>query len=230
MSLRLNTQSPNFEAETTQGWINFHEWIGDAWVIFFSHPKDFTPVCTTELASLAGLLPQFAARNTKVIGLSADPVSCHSEWAKDIEAARGNPVTYPLIADPDLVVAELYDMLPDTAGDDPVEAPDERETLVIRSVFIIGPDKRIKASLSYPFNTGRNFDEIIRLLDSCQVTAKYRVATPANWHHGEEVIVLPGASPNAQEVSGGRETSLPYVRLAPDPSFGTEWFESLPRR
>jgi alkyl hydroperoxide reductase subunit AhpC len=230
MSLRLNTEAPNFEADTTHGRINFHEWIGDAWVIFFSHPKDFTPVCTTELASLAGLLPQFAARNTKVIGLSADPVSCHSEWAKDIEAVRGNPVTYPLIADPDLMVAELYDMLPDTTRDEPVVVPDERDNLIIRSVFIIGPDKRIKASLSYPFNTGRNFDEIIRLLDSCQVTAKYRVATPANWHHGEEVIVLPGTSSDAQSVSAGRQTSLPYVRLAPDPSFGTEWFESLPRR
>jgi alkyl hydroperoxide reductase subunit AhpC len=196
----------------------------------FSHPKDFTPVCTTELASLARLLPQFAARNTKVIGLSADPVSCHSEWAKDIEAVRGNPVTYPLIADPDLVVAELYDMLPDATRDMPAVVPGERDNLIIRSVFIIGSDKRIKASLSYPLNTGRNFDEIIRLLDSCQVTAKYHVATPANWHHGEEVIVLPGTSSDAQSVSAGRQTSLPYVRLVPDPSFGTEWFESLPRR
>ena len=216
MSLRINAQAPNFEAETTEGWINFHDWVGDSWAILFSHPNDFTPVCTTELAYVASLQPQFAARNTKVIGLSVDPVSRHKEWAKDIEAFQGHAINYPLIADPELKVAKLYGMLAEDIGDGRNPAP----TATVRSVFVVGPDKRIKASITYPDSTGRNFDEVLRLLDSCQLTARYEVATPANWRPGEDVIILPAVSDDDahQRYPEGWRAPLPYVRLVPDPA------------
>ncbi len=219
MSLRINSAAPDFEAETTQGPIKFYEWIGDGWAILFSHPKDFTLVCTTELGYLAGLEPQFAARNTKILGLSADPVSSHSEWAKDIEETQGHAVTYPIIGDPGLKVAKRYDMLPEEAGDSS-EGRTAADNQTVRSVFVIGPDKKIKASLTYPMSTGRNFDEVLRLLDSCQLTAKHQVATPVNWHHGEDVIIVP-AIPDGDALKkfpGGWKAPLPYLRIVPDPS------------
>ena len=225
MSLRINAEAPNFEAETTQGPINFHDWIGGSWAILFSHPRDFTPVCTTELGYMARLQPKFEARKTKVIGLSADPVSSHHEWVKDIEASQGHAVTYPMIGDPDLKVAKLYDMLPEPGED----AQDPTQT--VRSVFVIGPDKRVKAMLTYPDSTGRNFDEVLRLLDSCQLTARHQVATPANWHHGEDVIIVPEV-PDAEakeRFPEGWRSPLPYIRVVPDPSFGAEWFGTLER-
>ncbi|MGO9660244.1 MAG: peroxiredoxin [Acidimicrobiales bacterium] len=228
MSLRINAKVPNFEAETTQGPINFHDWIGDSWVILFSHPRDFTPVCTTELGYMARLQPKFEARKTKVIGLSADPVSSHHEWVKDIEASQGHAVTYPMIGDPELKVAKLYDMLPEADG--PGEgAPDANQT--VRSLFVIGPDKRVKAILTYPNSTGRNFDEVLRLLDSCQLTARHQVATPANWHHGEDVIIVPEVpdSDAKKRFPEGWRSPLPYIRVVPDPSFGAEWFGTLER-
>src|SRR5512133_2561142 len=177
MSLRINDEAPNFTAETTQGQINFHDWIGNGWAVLFSHPKDFTPVCTTELGYMAGLMPEFQKRNTKIIGLSVDPVGDHSRWSKDIEETQGHRVTYPLIGDPELKVAKLYDMLPAEAGDTSAgRTPANNAT--VRSVFVIGPDKKIKAMLTYPMTTGRNFDEVLRILDSVQLTAKHPVATP----------------------------------------------------
>ncbi len=225
MSLRINAEAPNFEAETTQGPINFHDWIDGSWVILFSHPRDFTPVCTTELGHMARLQPKFEARKTKVIGLSADPVSSHHEWVKDIEAYQGCAVTYPIIGDPDLTVAKVYDMVPEPGGD----GPDASQT--VRSVFVIGPDKRVKAMLSYPDSTGRNFDEILRLLDSCQLTAEHQVATPANWHHGEDVIIVPEVTDDdaKERFPEGWRSPLPYVRVVPDPSFGARWFSTLER-
>jgi alkyl hydroperoxide reductase subunit AhpC len=230
MSLRINAEAPNFDAETTHGQINFHDWIGDGWAILFSHPRDFTPVCTTELGYMAGLQPQFAARNTKVIGLSADTVSSHEEWAKDIEAFEGHAVTYPMIGDPDLEVAKLYDMLPE-GSDEVAEGPLAADNATVRSVFVIGPDKRIKASLTYPTTTGRNFDEVLRLLDSCQLTAKHQVETPANWHHGEDVIIVHGVPDDdaRKKFPEGWRSPLPYIRLVPDPSFGVGWFRTLER-
>ena len=180
MTLRINSQAPDFEAQTTQGAISFHDWIGDGWAVLFSHPKDFTPVCTTELGYMAGLAPEFAKRNCKILGLSVDPVDNHAEWAKDIEETQGHAVTYPLIGDPELKVAKLYDMLPAEAGD-AAEGRTAADNATVRSVFVVGPDKTIKAMLTYPMSTGRNFDEVLRLLDSCQLTAKHKVATPVNW-------------------------------------------------
>ena len=177
MALRINAEAPNFSAETTEGTINFHDWIGDGWTILFSHPKDFTPVCTTELGYMAGLKPEFDKRNCKVVGLSVDPVSNHGEWIKDIEETQGHAVNYPLIGDPGLNVAKLYDMLPDDAGDSS-EGRTAADNATVRSVFVIGPDKKIKAMLTYPMSTGRNFDEVLRLVDSCQLTATHKVATP----------------------------------------------------
>ena len=190
MALRINNEAPNFSADTTQGRIDFHDWIGDSWAIMFSHPKDFTPICTTELGYMAGLQPEFVKRNCKVIGISVDGVSDHEKWSQDIEKSQGHAINYPLIGDPELKVVKQYDMLPGDAGDTS-EGRTAADNATARSVFIIGPDKKIKATLTYPMSTGRNFDEILRLLDSCQLTAKEKVATPVNWKQGEDVVILP---------------------------------------
>ena len=217
MSLRINDIAPDFTAETTHGTINFHEWIGDNWAVLFSHPKDFTPVCTTELGAVAALEDQFAARGAKVIGLSVDPVSDHSKWTKDIEDVTGHTVKYPLIGDPQLKIAKLYDMLPGDAGDS-CEGRTPANNATARAVFVIGPDKRIKLTLTYPMTTGRNFDEILRVLDSIQLTAKHRVATPADWKPGEDVIIT-GAVSNeeADKISPGYKTVKPYLRTTAQP-------------
>ena len=219
MSLRINSQAPDFTAQTTQGEISFHDWIGDGWAILFSHPKDFTPVCTTELGYMAGLQPQFAARNCKIIGLSVDPVDSHGAWSKDIEETQGNAVNYPLIGDPELQVAKLYDMLPEDAGDTS-EGRTPVDNATVRSVFVIGPDKQIKAMLTYPMSTGRNFDEVLRLLDSCQLTAAHQVATPVNWRHGEDVIIVPAVSDEEarKRYPDGWRAPKPYIRIVPQPS------------
>lgn len=188
MSLRINDEAPNFTAETTQGPINFHEWIGDGWAVLFSHPKDFTPVCTTELGSMAGLEPEFKKRGAKIIGLSVDPVDSHAKWAKDIEETQGHKVNYPMIGDPELKVAKLYDMLPADSGNSS-EGRTPANNATVRTVFVIGPDKRIKLQLIYPMSTGRNFYEILRVLDSIQLTTNHKVSTPANWKNGEDVIL-----------------------------------------
>ncbi len=193
MSLRINDEAPNFTAATTQGTINFHEWIGDSWAVLFSHPKDFTPVCTTELGYMAGLAPEFAKRNCKVIGLSVDPVESHNSWAKDIEETQGHAVNYPMIGDTDLAVSKLYNMLP-AEEEGTFEGRTAATNGTVRSVFIIGPDKKIKLMLTYPMTTGRNFDEILRVLDSMQLTVAHQVATPANWENGEDVIIVPAVS------------------------------------
>src|SRR6185295_3041917 len=193
MSLRINDEAPNFTAETTQGAINFHEWIGDGWAVLFSHPKDFTPVCTTELGYMAGLEPEFKKRNTKIIGLSVDPVSSHKKWAADIEETQGHKVNYPMIGDPELKIAKLYGMLPAESGSTS-EGRTPADNAAVRTVFIVGPDKKIKLMLSYPMSTGRNFDEVVRVLDSIQLTAKHKVATPVNWKRGEDVIIAGSVS------------------------------------
>ncbi|MBH80744.1 MAG: peroxidase [Gammaproteobacteria bacterium] len=218
MSLRINGEAPDFTAQTTQGQISFHDWIGDGWAILFSHPKDFTPVCTTELGYMAGLQPEFAQRNCKIIGLSVDPVSQHGDWLGDIERTQGHKVTYPLIGDSDLSVAKAYDMLPEEAGDSS-EGRTPVDNATVRSVFVIGPDKRIKAMLTYPMSTGRNFDEVLRLLDSCQLTANHQVATPVNWQQGEDVIIVPAVSDAdaKQKFPDGWEAPLPYMRIVPQP-------------
>ena len=218
MSLRINDTAPDFAADTTQGRINFHDWIGDGWAILFSHPKDFTPVCTTELGAVAGLKDDFAARNCKIIGISVDGVSDHKAWSKDIEASQGHAVNYPLIGDPALNVVKLYDMLPADAGDT-AEGRTPADNATARSVFVIGPDKKIKATLTYPMSTGRNFDEILRLLDSCQLTATKKVATPANWQQGNDVIILPSVSDEAAKETypDGWRSPLPYIRVVPQP-------------
>ncbi len=219
MSLRINSEAPNFTAETTDGTIDFHEWIGDGWAILFSHPKDFTPVCTTELGYMAGLKPEFDRRGTKIIGLSVDPISDHALWAKDIEETQGHAVNYPLIGDTDLTVATLYDMLPEGAGTTS-EGRTAADNATVRSVFVIGPDKKVKAMLTYPMSTGRNFDEVLRLLDSCQLTAKHAVATPVNWKNGEHVIIPPSVSDEEarQKYPQGWETVKPYLRVIAQPS------------
>jgi alkyl hydroperoxide reductase subunit AhpC len=218
MSLRINSEAPNFDAETTEGPINLHDWIGDGWAILFSHPKDFTPVCTTELGYMAGLQPQFAERNTKIIGLSVDPVTDHQRWKQDIEKSQGHAVNYPMIGDPELKVAKLYDMLPDDAGAS-AEGRTPADNATARTVFVIGPDKKIKATLTYPMSTGRNFDEILRLLESCQLTAQHQVSTPVNWQHGDDVVIGGGVSDEEakQRWPDGWKTPLPYIRLVPDP-------------
>ncbi len=218
MSLRLNSEAPNFTAETTEGTIDFHEWIGDGWAVLFSHPKDFTPICTTELGYAAKLKPDFEKRNCKIIGLSVDPVSDHVEWAKDIESSQGHAVNYPMIGDEDLKVAKLYDMLPADAGDS-AEGRTAVDNLTARTVFIIGPDKKIKAMLTYPMSTGRNFYEILRLLDSCQLTAKEQVATPVNWKQGEDVVIVPAVNDKAAKAKypDGWKSPLPYLRIVPAP-------------
>ena len=219
MTLRINSVAPNFVAQTTQGEINFHDWIGDGWAILFSHPKDFTPVCTTELGYMAGLTSEFADRNCKILGLSVDPVDNHQEWMKDIEESQGNAVTYPLIGDPTLAVAKAYDMLPDDAGDSS-EGRTPVDNATVRSVFVIGPDKTVKAMLTYPMSTGRNFDEVLRILDSCQLTAKHQVATPVNWQQGEDVIIVPAVSDEDAKVKfpDGWRAPKPYIRIVPQPA------------
>ena len=217
MSLRINDTAPDFEAETTQGTIHFHEWIGDHWAILFSHPKDFTPVCTTELGYMAKIEPEFTKRNAKLIGLSADPVARHADWAKDIEETQGAAVKYPMIGDSDLVVAKLYNMLPaDEVGADGRTAANNA---TVRSVFIIGPDKKIKLMLTYPMTTGRNFDEILRVLDALQLTAKHTVATPVNWKQGDDVIIPTSVSDEQakQKYPGGFKTHKPYLRTVKQP-------------
>ena len=218
MSLRINSEAPNFNAETTHGTINFHDWIGGGWAILFSHPKDFTPVCTTELGYMAGLTPEFQKRNCKIIGLSADPVGNHSRWAKDIEETQGYAVTYPMIGDPELKIAKIYDMLPAETGDIS-EGRTPSDNATVRSVFVIGPDKKVKAMLIYPMTSGRNFDEVLRLLDSCQLTAKHQVATPVNWTPGEDVIIAGSVSDERarQQYPGGWKAPRPYLRIVPQP-------------
>jgi len=218
MSLRINDEAPDFTAETTQGTISFHDWIGNSWAILFSHPKDFTPICTTELGYMAGLQPEFEKRNCKVLGISVDGVRDHEAWSKDIENSQGHAVNYPLVADPELQVVQLYDMLPADAGNT-AEGRTAADNATARSVFVIGPDKKIKASLTYPMSTGRNFDEILRLLDSCQLTAKQQVATPVNWKQGEPVVILPSISDEAakEKYPDGWDAPLPYLRFVPQP-------------
>ena len=218
MALRINDTAPDFTADTTEGRISFHEWIGDGWALLFSHPKDFTPVCTTELGAVAGLKPEFEARGCKIIGISVDGVSDHRGWSADIETATGNAVNYPLIGDPELNVVKLYDMLPADAGDTS-QGRTAADNATARSVFIIGPDKKIKATLTYPMTTGRNFAEILRLLDSAQLTAAEQVATPANWQQGEDVIIVPAVSNEtaAEKYPEGWEAPLPYLRVVPQP-------------
>jgi alkyl hydroperoxide reductase subunit AhpC len=218
MTLRIGDTAPDFTAETTQGPIRFHDWIGDGWAILFSHPKDFTPVCTTELGYMAGIKPQFERRHCKIIGLSVDPVGSHDAWSRDIEETQGHAVTYPLIGDPELKVAKLYDMLPAEAGDTAQgRTPADNQT--VRTVFLIGPDKKIKMSLTYPMSTGRNFDEVLRVLDSCQLTARHGVATPVNWKNGEDVIIVPSISDEEakKRFPDGWKTLKPYYRVVPQP-------------
>lgn len=217
MSLRINDIAPDFTAETTQGTIHFHDWIGDSWAILFSHPKDFTPVCTTELGSVAVLQPEFEARGVKVIGLSVDPVDNHSKWAQDIEDVGGAKVNFPMIGDPELKVAKLYDMLPADAGDTS-EGRTPANNAPVRTVFVIGPDKRIKLHLAYPMTTGRNFNEILRVLDSMQLTSKHKVATPANWNQGDDIILTAAVTPEeADKNFPGYKTLKPYLRTAAQP-------------
>lgn len=218
MTLRINSEAPNFTAQTTQGTIELHKWIGDGWAILFSHPKDFTPVCTTELGYMARLKPEFDKRNTKIVGLSVDPVGNHEKWSKDIEETQGAKVTYPMIGDPELKVAKLYDMLPEAAGSTS-EGRTPADNATVRSVFIIGPDKKIKAMLTYPMTSGRNFDEVLRLLESIQLTAKHQVATPVNWKPGEDVIIAGSVSDEQakQKYPQGWKAPKPYLRIVPQP-------------
>ena len=218
MPLRIGDEAPNFTVETTEGTINFHDWIGDGYAILFSHPKDFTPVCTTELGYMAGLKPEFDKRNTKVIGLSIDSVDDHNAWMNDIEETQGHAVNYPLIGDSNLEVAKLYDMIhPNASGTAKERTPADNAT--IRSVFVIGPDKLIKLMITYPMSTGRNFDEVLRVLDSIQLTAQHKVATPVNWRNGEDVIIVPAVSDEAarEKFPDGWKAPKPYLRIVPQP-------------
>ncbi|APH74370.1 peroxiredoxin [Aquibium oceanicum] len=218
MGLRINDTAPDFTAETTQGTINFHDWIGDGWAVLFSHPKNFTPVCTTELGSMAGYAPEFEKRGVKIIGISVDPVESHAKWKEDIQVATGHSVNYPLIGDKDLKVAKLYDMLPAGAGESS-EGRTPADNATVRSVFVIGPDKKIKLVLSYPMTTGRNFSEILRAIDSIQLTAKHQVATPADWKFGEDVIITAAVSnEDAKNRFGSFDTILPYLRKTKQPA------------
>ena len=209
MAIRLGDDAPNFTASTTQGEIDFHEWKGDSWAVLFSHPKDFTPVCTTELGTVAKLKDEFDRRDVKVIGLSVDPVESHLEWEKDIAETQGQAVNFPMIADPDRAVADLYDMIHPNASD----------TLTVRSVFVIGPDNKVKLTLTYPASTGRNFDELLRVIDSLQLTAEHKVATPANWNHGDKVIIVPAVSDDEarERFPQGWDAQKPYLRLVDQP-------------
>ena len=219
MSIRINSEIPNLVVETTQGSFALRDWIGESWAILFSHPKDFTPVCTTELGYVAGLTEEFAKRNCKIIGISVDPVEDHLEWIKDIEETQGHKVTYPLIGDPKLEVAKAFDML--AADDsDTSEGRTAVDNATVRSVFLIGPDKRIKGIITYPMSTGRNFDEVLRLLDSCQLTVKHQVATPVNWNKGDDVIIVPAVNDEEakKRFPEGWEAPKPYLRIVKDPS------------
>ena len=216
MSFRIGDTAPDFQANTTQGPLRFHEWLGNSWGVLFSHPKDFTPVCTTELGYMAKLKPEFDRRNVKIVGLSADPVDHHSGWAKDIEETQGVAPNYPIIGDPDLAISKLYDMLPEASGDPAKRTPADNQT--VRNVFVIGSDKKIKLVLVYPMTTGRNFDEVLRVVDSLQLTAKHKVATPANWKPGEDVIIAGSVSNDqAKEIFGSWEEPKPYIRIVPQP-------------
>ena len=218
MALRINSEAPNFTAESTQGKIDFHAWIGEGWAILFSHPKDFTPVCTTELGYMAGLKPEFDKRNCKILGLSVDGVTDHQRWSKDIEETQGHAVNFPMLGDPELRVAKAYDMRPEEVGTTS-QGRTAADNATVRSVFLIGPDKKIKAMLTYPMSTGRNFDEVLRLLDSCQLTAKHKVATPVNWKLGEDVIIVPAVSDAEakEKYPAGWKSPKPYIRIIPQP-------------
>jgi thioredoxin-dependent peroxiredoxin len=217
MTLSLGSTAPDFEAETTQGRINFHDWIGDSWAVLFSHPKDFTPVCTTELGYMAKIQPEFDRRSVKVIGLSVDPVDKHEKWADDIEETQGARPSYPIIADADFNVSKLYEMLPaSTSGDPAQRTPADNQT--VRNVFVVGPDKKVKLILVYPMTTGRNFDEVLRVIDSLQLTAKHRVSTPANWKQGDDVIIAGSVSDDeAKQLFPGYKSPKPYIRITPQP-------------
>lgn len=218
MTLSIGSTAPDFEAETTEGKIRFHDWVGDSWCILFSHPKDFTPVCTTELGTMAGLKPEFDKRNCKIIGLSVDPVDDHKRWATDIKEVTGNAVNYPMVGDPELRIAKLYEMLPASAGDTAAgRTPADNQT--VRNVLVIGPDRKIKAVISYPMTTGRNFAEVLRLVDSVQLTARHKVATPADWKHGDDVIIAGSVSNEEarQSYPQGWKEPKPYIRIVPQP-------------
>jgi alkyl hydroperoxide reductase subunit AhpC len=218
MALQIGDTAPDFEAETTEGTIRFHDWIGDSWAVLFSHPKDFTPVCTTELGYMAKIKPQFEERNVKIIGLSVDSTGDHEGWAKDIEETQGQAPNYPIVGDPDFKVSKLYGMLPgDTAGDPRERTPADNQT--VRNVFVIGPDKKIKLVLVYPMTTGRNFDEVLRVIDSLQLTAEKKVATPVNWQEGEDVIIAGSVSDEEARKTypEGWESPKPYIRIVPQP-------------
>jgi alkyl hydroperoxide reductase subunit AhpC len=218
MTLRIGDTAPDFTADTTEGRIRFHEWIGDKWAILFSHPKDFTPVCTTELGYMARLKPEFDKRDCRIVGLSIDPVSDHKAWASDIEETQGRAPNYPIIGDSDLAIAKAYDMIhPNASGDGKPRTAADNAT--VRSVFVIGPDKKIKAMLVYPMSTGRNFDEVLRLLDSVQLTARHKVATPVNWKQGQDVIIVPAVSDQEarERFPGGWKAPKPYLRIVPQP-------------
>jgi alkyl hydroperoxide reductase subunit AhpC len=219
MALKLGDTAPNFEADTTEGRINFHDWIGDSWAVLFSHPKDFTPVCTTELGYMASINPEFESRGVKVIGLSVDPLDRHEQWAQDIEETQGTAPNYPIISDADFKVSKLYGMLPaDVDGDPTARTPADNQT--VRNVFVIGPDKKVKLILIYPMTTGRNFDEVLRVIDSLQLTAKHKVATPAQWHQGDDVIIAGSVSDDAARdiYPDGWESPRPYIRIVPQPA------------
>jgi alkyl hydroperoxide reductase subunit AhpC len=223
MTLTIGDLAPDFQADTTEGPISFHEWIGDSWAVLFSHPKDFTPVCTTELGYMASIKPEFDRRNTKIIGLSVDPTNKHAEWAKDIEETQGQAPNYPLIADSNFEVSKLYGMLAaDTSGDPGDRTPADNQT--VRNVFVIGPDKKIKLVLVYPMTTGRNFDEVLRVLDSLQLTATHKVATPVNWQQGQDVIIAGSVSDEEAKETypDGWESPRPYIRIVPQPGVGEE--------
>jgi alkyl hydroperoxide reductase subunit AhpC len=217
MALHIGDTAPDFQAETTEGPISFHEWIGDSWAVLFSHPKDFTPICTTELGYMASIKPEFDKRGVKIIGLSVDPTDRHAEWAKDIEETQGTAPNYPIIGDTDFAVAKAYGMLPaDTSGD--VLARTAADNQTVRNVFVIGPDKKVKLILVYPMTTGRNFDEVLRVIDSLQLTAKHKVATPAQWKPGDNVIIAGSVSDDdAKEIFGEWESPKPYIRVVPQP-------------
>jgi thioredoxin-dependent peroxiredoxin len=219
MALTIGSTAPDFEAETTEGRIQFYDWIGDSWAVLFSHPRNFTPVCTTELGAMARIEPEFERRGVKIIGLSVDPIENHPKWAKDIEETQGTAPNYPIIADSDFVISKLYGMLPaDVAGDPTARTPADNQT--VRNVFVIGPDKKIKLLLVYPMTTGRNFDEVLRVIDSLQLTAKHKVATPANWKPGEDVIIAGSVSDEEarEKYPDGWESPRPYIRIVPQPS------------
>ncbi|TIL78639.1 MAG: peroxiredoxin [Mesorhizobium sp.] len=218
MSIRINDTAPDFEAETTQGHVSFHSWLGESWGVLFSHPKDFTPICTTELGYMAKLKPEFDKRNVKIIGLSVDPVDRHQSWAMDIEETQGHAPNYPMIGDPTLAISKLYDMLPATVGDT-AEGRTAADNQTVRNVYVIGPDKKVKLLISYPMTTGRNFDEILRVIDSLQLTAKHRVATPVNWRQGEDVVIAGSVSNDeaAKIYPNGWKAPKPYIRIVPQP-------------